>query len=100
MRNLSFTPRRYCFFFLVLLTLESGFGQDTSTSSSNSDCNTPARDAISYVAMPGRPFGIAVSRNGCWVFVAVMGDKLSSGSGIALLHRSEGKTQVKKTFSL
>ena len=100
MRNLSFTLRRYRFLFVVLLALESGVGQDTSTLASNSDCNAPAHDAISYVSMPGRPFGIAVSRNGCWVFVAVMGDKSSEGSKVALLHRSEGKTKVEKTFSL
>ena len=66
------------------------------TSQTKAACNTPPRDAISYLSLPGRPFGIAVTQDGCDVFVALMGNP----SGIALLRRANGKIKLEKVFSL
>lgn len=63
-------------------------------------CNAPPHDTISYVSLPGRPFGIAVTKDGCNVFVAIMGEGRRSSSGVALLRRSEGRTKMENFFSL
>ncbi|HEY6250172.1 MAG TPA: YncE family protein, partial [Candidatus Angelobacter sp.] len=72
----------------------------SQTEASASACNAPPHDAVGYVSLPGRPFGIAVTKDGCDVFVAVMGQGRRSSSGIALLRRAEGKTRMEKFFSL
>jgi len=89
--------RCYALIFFLILGLDVCLAQ---TETSNSACNAPAHDAISYVSVPGRPFGVAVSKDGCSVFVAISGQGLRSSSGIALLRRSEGKTRMEKFFSL
>lgn len=86
---------------ILLLTIASSLGICFSqTEPSKSACNVSGHDAISYVSLPGRPFGIAVTKDGCDLFVAIVGEGRNSRSGIALLHRSEGKTKMEKFFPL
>ena len=84
--------------FLLVLCLHACFAQ--TTEQPKSTCNAPAHDAVSYVFLPGRPFGIAVTKDGCSLFVAIMEQGRKSSSGIALLRRSEGKTRLEKFFPL
>lgn len=84
--------------FLLILGLHTCFSQ--TTEQPKSTCNATAHDAVSYVSLPGRPFGIAVTKDGCNVFVAIMGEGRRSSSGIALLRRTEGKTRLEKFFPL
>lgn len=87
-------------FILIFILL---FGRSicrSQTDQSKSACNASPRDPISYVSLPGRPFGIAVTKDGCSLFVAIMGEGRRSSSGIALLRRTEGKTRLEKFFPL
>lgn len=84
--------------FLLILGLHACFSQ--TTEQPKSTCNAPAHDAVSYVSLPGHPFGIAVTKDGCSLFVAIMGEGRRSSNGIALLRRTEGKTKLEKFFPL
>jgi DNA-binding beta-propeller fold protein YncE len=64
------------------------------------DCNAPASDPITYVALPGHPFGTAITRDGCWAFVSLTSANPKSLNGIALLQRAAGKITLKKVFPL
>ncbi|HEY6349188.1 MAG TPA: YncE family protein [Candidatus Angelobacter sp.] len=86
--------------FLLTLGLHACFSQASAAETSHSSCNAPPQEAIGYVSLPGRPFGIAVTKDGCHLLVAVMGKGRVSSSGIAVLRRSQGKTTVEKFFSL
>jgi DNA-binding beta-propeller fold protein YncE len=59
-------------------------------------CNAAAAKPVSYVSLPGRPFGIAVTQDGCHVFVAVSRE----ANGIAVLRREDGKIKVERVVSL
>jgi DNA-binding beta-propeller fold protein YncE len=61
-----------------------------------SDCNAPSGKPITYVSLPGHPFGIAVTDDGCHVFVAVSRES----NGIAALRREAGKIKVERVVSL
>jgi DNA-binding beta-propeller fold protein YncE len=60
------------------------------------NCNAPAGKPITYVSLPERPFGIAVSNDGCRVFVAVSGES----NGIAVLRRAGGKMKVDRVVGI
>ena len=102
MQNCSFSLRRSCCGFVAFLILSVGtcFVERSAAEESNASCNAPPHDAISYVSLPGRPFGIAITKDGCNVFVGITGEGRRSSSGVALLRRSEGKTKMDKFFSL
>src|SRR5215471_14008003 len=82
--------------FLVLAAALPVCGQSGSTPA---ECSAPLAQPISYVPVSGRPFGIAVTKDGCSIFVAVMGEGPNS-SGVALLRRSNGKVTVDKFFPI
>jgi DNA-binding beta-propeller fold protein YncE len=60
------------------------------------DCNAPTGKPVAYVSLPGRPFGIAVSKDGCRVFVAVSRES----TGIAVLRREGGNMKVERVVGL
>jgi DNA-binding beta-propeller fold protein YncE len=60
------------------------------------DCNAPTGRPIIYVSLPGHPFGIAVSNDGCRVFVAVSRES----NGIAVLRRGSGKMKVDRVVGV
>jgi DNA-binding beta-propeller fold protein YncE len=39
------------------------------------------------IALPGRPFAVASTPDGCWVFVSLMGDQRGRNPGVAVLGR-------------
>ncbi|WHZ20862.1 MAG: hypothetical protein OJF55_003011 [Rhodanobacteraceae bacterium] len=58
-------------------------------------CPAPAN--ASSVALPEHPFGMAVSTDGCWMFVAMAG---KPGGAIAVLHDENGSFSIKQTVKL
>ena len=64
-------------------------------------CSAPAaREPIAFVDLPGRPFGVVPTRDGCWVFVAVNAGGSSPATGVALLHRSHGELRLERVVEL
>lgn len=54
-------------------------------------CNDPAASASFTVSLPGRPFAVAGSPDGCWLFVSLTG---GGAAGIAVLQRDGGHMQL------
>jgi DNA-binding beta-propeller fold protein YncE len=71
-------------------------GQAPQARASSAACNAAAEKPVSYVSLPGHPFGIAVSRDGCWVFVALSRES----NGIAVLRRKGGKMKVERVVDV
>jgi DNA-binding beta-propeller fold protein YncE len=61
-------------------------------------CNDAPAEPVSYVPLPGHPFGVVASPDGCWLFVSVTTANPKSFDGVALLKRSRGRTELVKTF--
>lgn len=91
MHNRSFLLKPLCVLFVFVIACV-----DIGISQPNAACNVRPHDAISYLSLPGRPFGISVTQDGCHVFVALMGNP----SGIALLRPADGKIKLDKVFPL
>jgi DNA-binding beta-propeller fold protein YncE len=62
----------------------SGFAQTT--------CNIVPSTPLT-VELPGRPFKIVNSKDGCWVFASMAGP----GAGVAVLRRNEGRLELVRT---
>jgi DNA-binding beta-propeller fold protein YncE len=63
-------------------------------------CNDPLGTPVLTVPLPSRPFGVAVSSDGCWVFVSMMSDNGGKGAGIAVLSRKGGRVDLVRTIPL
>ncbi|HEY6305569.1 MAG TPA: hypothetical protein VI488_03800 [Candidatus Angelobacter sp.] len=74
----------------------SVMGQAPQAGASSAACNAAAEKPVSYVSLPGHPFGIAVSNDGCRVFVAVSRES----NGIAVLQREGGKMKVERVIGV
>lgn len=59
-------------------------------------CNAAAPKPITQISVPGRPFGIAITEDGCAIFVAVNGHD----TGVAVLDRREGKIKLQHVIHL
>src|SRR5580692_10418654 len=55
-----------------------------------SGCNAPLASPSVTISLPGNPFAVKPSADGCWVFVSVGGAK----GGIAVLKRGGGKIEM------
>lgn len=86
------------FAFVIALLLCSSAAAQTRASSSQ--CNALPSSALTYVQLPGHPFGTVSTRDGCWLFVSVNTSNPRSLSGVALLSRSAGQIKFKKLFPL
>lgn len=62
------------------------------------DCNAPVADRGIEVKLPGPPFKIAVSKDGCQVFASLAAR--DSQSGIAVLERADGQLRLIRTIAL
>jgi DNA-binding beta-propeller fold protein YncE len=69
---------------LQATTANSGFAQTT--------CNAVPSLPLT-VELPGRPFQIVNSKDGCWVFASMAGP----GAGVAVLRRNEGRLDLART---
>ena len=88
-----------CHLLLLAALIATGYAR-ASSAESPSPCNVAAPEPITSVSVPGRPFGIAVSRDGCSVFVGIMGQGHRSSSGVALLRRSSRRIRLEKFFEV
>ncbi len=52
-----------------------------------------------YVTVPGRPFGVAMSHDGNWIFVSILGAP-ERKSGVARIRNDHGKFTLKRTTDL
>ncbi|MDR3703294.1 MAG: hypothetical protein P4L56_26845 [Candidatus Sulfopaludibacter sp.] len=59
-------------------------------------CNDRLASPVLTVPLPGRPFAVAVSQDGCHVFVSMMNG--SQGPGIAVLTRKSGRVELARTI--
>lgn len=63
-------------------------------------CNDRLASPVLTVPLPSPPFGVAVSSDGCWVFVSVMNNSGGKGAGIAVLSRKSGRVDLVRTVPL
>ena len=63
-------------------------------------CNAPAADSIVYVALPANPFTPVATPDGCWIFVAMIGNAAGSKAGVAVLSRGGGTIKLERTVPL
>lgn len=77
----------------VLVGVASGCsGRDASVSSGS--CNAPMADSVAQVPLPGNPFGVVPSADGCWLFVSIVQGMDGSSGRIAVLRRDSGAVHV------
>jgi len=57
-------------------------------------CAQPRADSIVFVEMPGHPFQVVPSSDGCWFFVSVLSSNPRSLNGVAVLRRENGRASV------
>jgi DNA-binding beta-propeller fold protein YncE len=68
-----------------------------AASAQQADCNAPAPSPSVTIALPANPFVVAPTRDGCWLFVAMV-DK---GKGaVAVLQRDSGRVKLVRTVPL
>ena len=63
-------------------------------------CNDRLASPVLTVPLPSPPFGVAVSADGCWVFVSMMNNNGGKGAGIAVLSRKRGRVDLVRTYPL
>lgn len=66
--------------------------------SQTSDCNAPAGSPSVTISLPGSPFMVAPSRDGCWLFVSITA--VRGRAGMAVLKRSGGHVELVRTVPL
>ncbi len=64
------------------------------------NCDAPARDAITQVAIDGNPFTPIPSLDGCYVFVSIAQPNARVRGGVAVISRVGGKATVLGKFPL
>lgn len=52
------------------------------------------------IALPGKPFGVVVSQDQHWVFVAIDGTKSGQKGGIAVLENRDGALSLRQVFPM
>ena len=85
---------------LALLFVLSPFGTSLAEQEAGrgvSACNAPPASANSFVPLPGHPFGVVPTRDGCSLFVSMVGDS-KAPHGTALLQRADGRLTLKHLF--
>src|SRR5580658_5656868 len=55
-----------------------------------SGCNAPLASPSVTIPLPGNPFAVKPTADGCWVFVSVGG----ANGGIAVLKRQDGRIEM------
>ena len=81
-------------FLAVLLLASSALAQPKPAG----DCNRPAPEPITFVSLPGHPFGTVATKDGCWLFVTLTSANPKSANGVAMLKRSGGSITLQKVF--
>jgi DNA-binding beta-propeller fold protein YncE len=63
------------------------------------DCNQAAPTAVATVELPGHPFSIVSTHDGCWLFVSLTSVDPTS-NGVALLRRSAGTITLERVYPI
>jgi len=86
-------PNRLCYgYLLATLVALAAHAQPAG-------CNATNASPSVTIALPTRPFAVAVSRDGCWVFVSGLG-AAGQKAGIAVLKRAEGRIELSRTVPI
>ena len=64
-----------------------------------SHCNDAAPAPVAKVDLPGRPFSIVPTADGCWIFVSLTSDDPKS-NGVAVLRRSGGTITFSRLYPI
>jgi len=74
------------------------------SSQAQQDRAPSTRPGLAYIALPGHPCGVVSSRDGNWVFVAIMAGGRNgqgqSADGVAVLQKLAGQFQFKRVIPL
>ena len=79
----------------ILLTIHAAVM--TASVSVASDCNQPPSTPVINVNVPGHPFSIVSTPDGCWLFVSLTSDDPKS-NGIGVLRRMGGTLTVERVY--
>jgi ABC-type uncharacterized transport system substrate-binding protein/DNA-binding beta-propeller fold protein YncE len=66
---------------------------------SSSDCNQAAPKPLQTVDLPGHPFSIASTRDGCWLFVSLTSED-PKANGVAVLRRAGGNITLERVYPI
>ena len=65
----------------------------------SADCNAAASNPLVNVALPGHPFSIISTPDGCWLFVSLTSDDPNS-NGVAVLRRTAGTISLQHIYPI
>lgn len=63
-------------------------------------CDAPTGEPVSYVQLPGHPFGTVSTPDGCWLFVSLNSSNPKSANGVAVLSRAGGRITLKRVVQV
>ena len=66
---------------------------------SKSNCNQAAAIALTNVELPGHPFSIATTPDGCWLFASLTSEDPKS-NGVAVLRRASGQITLERVYPI
>jgi len=64
------------------------------------ECRVPPQVPVSFVEVPGRPFGAVPTPDGCWLLVSFSGATSSPANGVAVLRWAQGALTRSKLVPL
>ena len=83
----------------ALLVLTSLYLSAPQQRASIPDCNVAAPSPVITVPLPGHPFSIVSTRDGCWLFVALTSADTKS-NGVAVLRRAAGNIALERVYPI
>lgn len=85
---------------LAALALAAAAPVSTVRAQAGRQCNAPTAEPVVHVALPGNPFTPVATADGCWIFVAMIGNATGSTAGVAVLSRRGGIIKLERTVPL
>ncbi|HEY6340448.1 MAG TPA: hypothetical protein VIY49_03065 [Bryobacteraceae bacterium] len=86
----SWIPAALLVILVIGLLIGAGTAAKLDAQVQSNGCNARLASPSVTIALPGNPFGVKASGDGCWVFVSVGG----ANGGIAVLKRGNGRMDV------
>ena len=84
----------------ILSALAFAVAAAISLHAQSADCNAPLPSQQVSVSLPGRPFKLAVTPDGCRIFASLLGaNQGQAGGGLAVLQRRGGHIEVVRNVS-
>ena len=78
-------------------TAMAGPGLSAKDSGPETECNAAAQSPLFTVTLPGHPFSIISTHDGCWLFVSLTSDDPKS-NGVAVLRRTAGTISLQRVY--